>query len=1137
MGKISDMFGGRTPFGDVAGPVRQGEETVGPPTPEVIPEPPPTPEQQMDDITRQSMVLRSLRDFSNFAYGLTDAVPGASALQAAAFSPGTLGKVTGASPDQASKMSRQLKHYMSQPNTAVGEAAKFIGEMVGYAGTGSAAARAVSPFVPKAAVGATSWLSRYKARIPFVLAEGTAFQVGSTTKAAVEGTPLFHDIPFNYAVPLAFEGVLTKAFKTHGRELGRVNVSYNVKKAVSKDDPFELAHRAEVSMGEHLADYPNLDDFGLKEVASQKAASYPEQMTQQLIKDNASEYWQGMRTLSKPVVDGLMRARKRLSNTATIFTPQENVPLLQRIGATAEALGLMARENSTIAYAKVQAGLERLRIEFTLPNGKLDTDALAQVRMHVEDPLRKIEDPRIQKFVDFWSALRKGISADMENLGMKAYDHRTRSFVDYAPKENYFPNLHNFHELDRLMRLGDPNDPAIKEITERLLATVDEKTAQWLLPQSPSQKWNYVVAKQRMNKVKWLQTSFDMPGGSYDPFETISRYSRDMLAEVERHRVLGQTIPISELEGHFGDMTRHLLPSDPASLGLSDLIPDGTTQMSIHELLGQAVENLGGSRPEFDKAMNVILGKTENNVVAERISSLLRGVSAVKWLPLSAISQMGGLISSVTDSGSRRNGQALLETMTKEGKDYAQRAGALSHDVATMLDSTDSGSVVGKFLKKVGASKMDYVIRTISALAGKRYVAEIVEKAAVNGVETLNKDEHAFIKRIAVPLEDMVEYYKNSQVVGPGGKRQLFDEDIMARIGFRSQASNQFLSDPLENPVFSNSAWGKVLMQMRQFAYQAAIFVKERVWDEAVQNKNFRPLGRILVAAPLVGEFVGDLKDLARLRDPTQRGEQGSVVLGRSIIDPLRNMGINITPGSWGEMLANRAIDNVLLGGALGMWMDTVDVLDESKTPRVLFGPGYATTTWAMDTAKRASGEIIDYLRKGISPASVVSQPGIPTLPKVVEAGVTAAAAIGVPGSPLASAALPALETLFMPSRAQVDRTFPGLKTPEGKLQTQVRRANLEKGKVDKRIKAALEAGDYRLANQTREVYNRWAASTVLPKITTAAIDAKYNPKDVFKQVGRFDISVKELFARAKDTLIEVERKKRMEDTMRSFIP
>lgn len=1132
MGRISDELSGQQPVAD--------EEDVdlpiaGPSNEEL--------QQEPEDLAANSALLRMFRPVVAAASGLLNALPGGTWLenQMTDTSKGMEFDVknltfepTKASPFEAQRTAAIRRYIRGRDDdSAVNTVARFIGDFYGMTTTAGIGAKAVAPFT-KAAGPAASFLQRYAARLPYVAAEGTALQATSMMRNAVKGSDgkWYEDIPFNYVLPAVAEGIVTKLSKTHGRLSKEMPVTKTVNYA---DDPFELAQKAEIAT-DMPVDYPSVEQYAIK---SQVAHTYTEPTALELIKENWDNVKEDVTKGSKVLAQKMQREGTRLS-TSTIMesTPVENRAAISQIGKSIFALALKARENADIIIAAGKSDLAKLRPEWMLKNGEMDAPALMNVRALVEGGI-PASDARTARMIGLWAKIRSGLAEDIENTGMKVYDTVTKKWVDFAERANYWPNYHNFVELRRMIE-ADPDNPATQELIKKLRNVISQDSG-WTGKQDTDSILRWLGDKQRQARAKSLLVRHDLPGGSYDPFEVIPRYLEDVVRPLEFHRFLGQTIAVEDIPKYFGEWGEKLLPGLTQQASISSLIPDGTKRISIRNIARNAIEQLGGNTIEFDRALDNIMGITEHTP-AGKMSTLLRGANTAMWLANSALSQAHGISNIVTDTSLSQTARATIEAMTKEGREFGQRTAAMSHDLATILDSSEALPSVGRFLRKVGATKVDHAVRTIAAIAAKNTVTDIVEKVAQRGVESMSRNERAFIERMGVDLGSMVERWKNVKDIDP---------EQLIRIGYRGHVSNQFLADVIDMPEFAGTEWGRVFFQMRSFAYQQAIFWKERVVDEAVHHRNFAPLARMLTGGAAVGEAVLDLKDLARMRDPVDRGRQ-SVVLGRSIGDPLRNMGIDIEPGSTGEWLANRYIDNILLAGGLGMWMDTVDAIDETKTPRVLLGPSYGTIQIGMDTATSALAGVRDYFVKSMNEALPTTDPSQPLLPKVMKVGTGVAAMVGVPGSAALMAALPAagivapfamskfkrtssIAAALEPTDNAIDRTLPQLQSPEQKLMVSVRRANKEKTQTDRRINAALGAGSIDRAVQLAQTYNKWLDNNHSSTIIDRAIDAGHQPGDAWRTLKALTISNDDLRARARGIMLKADKERRIKERQASF--
>lgn len=243
----------------------------------------------------------------------------------------------------------------------------------------------------------------------------------------------------------------------------------------------------------------------------------------------------------------------------------------------------------------------------------------------------------------------------------------------------------------------------------------------------------------------------------------------------------------------------------------------------------------------FDKAV----GAKVDSGAFNTISSVLRGYVSTTKLGISSITNLGQSINTATIAGVTKTLASIPDAiLNQESKDFAMRAGVIVDQALQNVraGSGVGGNVIGK-ITAPGFTQVERFNRTVAALAGRDFAIDMGSqaaggsKSAIRALEKMGLDANKIIAR--------------------GGK--LTDDEMITAARSVVKRS-QFKVDPQDLPGWVDSPGGRLVAQLRTFAYNQTAFVKRELLDEAAKG-NLAPLMRWLIIAPAIGIPISKLKD------------------------------------------------------------------------------------------------------------------------------------------------------------------------------------------------------------------------------------------------------------------------------------
>lgn len=187
-------------------------------------------------------------------------------------------------------------------------------------------------------------------------------------------------------------------------------------------------------------------------------------------------------------------------------------------------------------------------------------------------------------------------------------------------------------------------------------------------------------------------------------------------------------------------------------------------------------------------------------------------------------------------------GSALRSTSAMDAREVVVRTGASIGSTLRDLigESGGAGSLTAKFLRATGFTGIEKWNRRLSGHVGIHYVEDLIKKLSRNpNSSRLRKSFDELLLDADAILE-----------------RGITEEELIKgamEVANRTQKRTQ----AIDLPYFMSSPYGRILTMFKTFAYGAArMMVRDVVTHPA-------RLARMLIAFPIVGELVGDVRSLA----------------------------------------------------------------------------------------------------------------------------------------------------------------------------------------------------------------------------------------------------------------------------------
>lgn len=410
---------------------------------------------------------------------------------------------------------------------------------------------------------------------------------------------------------------------------------------------------------------------------------------------------------------------------------------------------------------------------------------------------------------------------------------------------------------------------------EKVSATIT-RTITKRIPFSPKENYYpYFVKEEKLKEILKNQTAYT------EFLEQVAKDSNITVAKA--HEIISDLVNgRASAYGHLEKARQAKLPPDfyerdPRKI-LSQYISDAYDRLADakefggdDKILQDLIEKARTSGEDFEEIQDLVnrsLGREKFNKAMTQVSSFARTYNNLTKLSLAAVTNLGDITKSFTRNELYPTLKAMVQSFTKEGKEFAARAGVTS-PVLKQFIQEQSGSNFAKineaFFRLTGFTKVESKLRQISANAGKNYVEVLFNKLKNNPSNTFVRRR---LEQFGLDANELL-------------KRGLKPSDLI-EAGYQAIADTQPISRT-DLPFYWQSPTGKMLTQYKTFAYKQMDFAKKFIWNEAKKG-NVKPLLTFLVTGVAIGEGVGDLKAYVRNRERPDK-------IGSRVMDNLLTIG------------------------------------------------------------------------------------------------------------------------------------------------------------------------------------------------------------------------------------------------------
>ena len=900
------------------------------------------------------------------------------------------------------------------PQSAAESAARMIGELAGYGAVAYLGAQTMGG----------SLVARFGPAAGRLLAEGGALTIRDIANDIVEedlnaGT-VTRQVALNFAVPLSLNKIVSRAASRGGPKLTRMKGPTDIFTGKGTGlTPDMMPEETLFTRGKRkLVEAPGLP----------KDVYQPEWEIFALSAGDATEF--------RKLMESYGSGKLKLKGAQKTLVDELRSSSGQLLRLFPEGTSVADLKDGQMYAVFLNENLKEIRRRSLSDAGKATWEMNGllkglskQERLtlpHVIEGTVEPANSSIAAAAEKFKEIRSQIADTIEKEGIKIRDHLTGKELLFENIRNYYPNYVDIERLERIThgvtQQGNPELWALRQKLESWAVSDFQKAGRMGITGPEAIKLK--VMEQQHRQVSSLMVRHGFEFFNADPVETLPRYFEDIYRSIEEYKGLLKPVTI-------GDQT----------------------WPSMRAYLMEKIASHGGDNLKADDIVNRFLGTKIYAPGRVAVSNMLRTAQLVDKMGLSPITNVGGFTNTATLFGLKSTWQGLTDAFfAKNDKiaGFAARAGAVSHDLATLLASerTPTGT---KILQKFGFTRVERFLREHAALTARRWVINTLDEVKAG------KEVDAASRRLLGKL----------QISEKAARTGTASEDDLLRAGFRGSEMTQFLGDVLNNPAFASSPEGKILFQMRTFVYQQAGFVKREIYDEAKQG-NLKPLARMLMFGSALGEGINSIKDLARLKNPGERSLFGAESLGGvNIGDSIRD-GLKIPFPRSADFVANRFLDNILLLGYLGSWLDIT---------QGTFASGYGGLLGLVGGPTGSSLQDISGALGGLASGNPQKAAELGT-----RIALTGAAMVGVPGSARMIQALPALRTLSGESEGAKLR---GLATPpEEKIKAIMGKARTQVNSAKERITGALRRGSVGDAMSLLREYNNDVRDRYLEEIS-----------------------------------------------------
>lgn len=326
---------------------------------------------------------------------------------------------------------------------------------------------------------------------------------------------------------------------------------------------------------------------------------------------------------------------------------------------------------------------------------------------------------------------------------------------------------------------------------------------------------------------------------------------------------------------------------DQAQAGLVHPDVPTSTPWKVANLLG-GIEKEGMDSEVARELVASVVGARYYNRKDVNFSRVMRNFNILTKLGVVATENVGQVGFTITKTGFRNTSTALYQFFANKSMaiDEVMRMGALGEDAIRALEGEAGRSFTSSFLKKIGFTASERMLRTVSALSGKYHVEDLFQR--LTRVPSNVAQRHQWNTSVRLLKKygfNMGEVVKDGALTPKGiditnalagGGDEALATAVRQLGGFEAARQTQFLSRVMDNPIAAASPYGKIFFQFKKFITDSTKFVMRDVLDEAA-HFNFVPLVRLVMSGIAIGEVTQNARAFVSGQDPAERGQAGLV--------------------------------------------------------------------------------------------------------------------------------------------------------------------------------------------------------------------------------------------------------------------
>lgn len=393
--------------------------------------------------------------------------------------------------------------------------------------------------------------------------------------------------------------------------------------------------------------------------------------------------------------------------------------------------------------------------------------------------------------------VRKNIAQRAEAVDLQIKNPLTGEYSPFRPRENYFPH-YGKEEFSKIVENPTRRAEIKAQIKEQLGPNTTDKQAEDALR---------AMVKATRNRDAHLEISRVLDTGDYhkDP-RVFLKYINDANRRIAIASQFGPKLEKGE-----------------------ELIT------AIGQKHGDKAESF--SRTLFNRELRQ---EEVPDTMAHRMMQGARNYEVLTKLGRAFIPNMSQHAYTAIVTNAKDTAKGIAKSFTKEGKDFARRAGVVNDEILKEFYNEVTGASAGDSLihKAINIELKPFtwsekLNRTAAAIAGRYNANETFEALQKSPGKTKLRDS---LSKMGVDVDAALERGSLSNV-----------DELKAAQNIVNRT--QFKVDPMELPLFWSSPEGKLLTQFKSFNFKSGQFMKDEILKEVAKG-NVGPLIRAIAVLP-----------------------------------------------------------------------------------------------------------------------------------------------------------------------------------------------------------------------------------------------------------------------------------------------